>query len=327
MIHPPTEESASDALRITRFRLDDGTRDVLGKEIGARTHSSVLDSDDNQAILSSIGAYVLRQHLPGQILDALESFRVSRAHALTLSNLPRQDLPATPVSGYGDEPALSLVNAVHFGLIQLLGMTPYAVNYENLGRLMRNVVPNPAASGTTSSWGADSEFFWHTDNPHLPFGEPGMDPRGYVPQYLTFYTARNEERVPTEIAAAEEMVRLLDPAVLRALEGRGFVVGAPDSNDFPESPELLDEAPLLERDATGRHRVRYDAGTTRGISAEAEQHLRSLHQALGQVRGSAITLDPGDFLVFDNYRVVHRRRAFTPALASTARWLRRCYAS
>ncbi|MEU8520554.1 TauD/TfdA family dioxygenase [Streptomyces sp. NBC_01216] len=327
MIDSPAAEPAADSLRLAHFRLDDGTRDVVGKEIAERTGGSVLDSDDNQAILSGIGAYVLRRHLPGQILDALGAFRVDGRHALLLSNLPQQDFPPTPINGYGDEPALSLVNAVHFGLVQLLGMTPYAVDYENWGRLIRNVVPNPAASGTTSSWGADSEFFWHSDNPHLPFGEPGTDPRGYVPRYLTFYTVRNEERVPTEIAAVDDVVPYIDPALLRSLERPGFVVGAPDSNDFPDSPELLEDTALFDQDEAGRQRMRYDSGTTRGATPEAEQDVRALRGALEQVRGSALTLGTGDFLVFDNYRVVHRRRAFSPGPATTARWLRRCYAS
>ncbi|MBB1257985.1 TauD/TfdA family dioxygenase [Streptomyces sp. OF8] len=309
------------------FRLDDGTRDVVGKEIAERTASSVLDSDDNEAILANIGAHVLRNHLPGQILAALESFPVTGHHALVLNNLPRQEFPATPVHGYGDEPALAVVNSVHLGLIQLLGMTPYAVDYENRGRLMRNVVPNPAAAGTTSSWGADSEFFWHTDNPHLPFGEAGLDPRGYVPRYLTFYAVRNDERVPTEIAAVEELIELLDAALLAGLERPHFVVGSPDSNDFADSPQLIEHSPILERDGISRHRARYDSGTTRGESPEAEETLHRLTEALDRVRGSELVLEPADFLVFDNYRVLHRRRAFTPGPAPTARWLRRCYAS
>ncbi|BAJ28716.1 MULTISPECIES: TauD/TfdA family dioxygenase [Kitasatospora] len=318
---------AADALRITHHRLDDGVRDVIAKEIAERTSASVLDSDDNQAILSGIGAHVLRRHLPGQVLDALDAFRLDGRHVLKLSNLPTQHFPPTPVHGYGDESALPLVNALHFGLVKLLGMTPYAVAYENRGRLIRNVVPNPEAAGATSSWGADSEFFWHTDNPHLPFGEPGTDPRGYVPRYLTFYTVRNEERVPTEVAAVDEVVRHLDPALLRALERPGFVVGAPDSNDFPDAPELLDGTALFDRDEAGRNRARYDAGTTRGTDPATDEQVRAFHTALGRVHGAAFTLETGDFLVFDNYRVVHRRRAFTPDPAPTARWLRRCYAS
>ncbi len=34
----------------------------------------------------------------------------------------------------------------------------------------------------------------------------------------------------------------------------------------------------------------------------------------------------GDFHLFDNRRVLHRRVPFTPAAAGRARWLRRCYA-
>ncbi|MCX5398296.1 TauD/TfdA family dioxygenase [Streptomyces sp. NBC_00102] len=322
-----TTPAAPSRLRLVRLRLDDGTRDLVLKELTARLVESVLDSDDDEAVLAHIGAYVLRSHLPGQLLDSLRLFPATGCHALVLGNLPVQEFGPTPVSGFGDEPSLSVVNALHFGLIQLLGVTPFAVSYENHGRLIRNVVPNPAAAGTTSSWGADSEFFWHTDNPHLPFGTGGSDPRRFVPQYLTFYTVRNEERVPTEITAVEDAVEALSPEQLRRLEQPHFAVGAPDSNDFDASPQLLDEIPIFERDPSGQHQVRYDRGTARGLSPHAAGGLTQFSDALSRVPSTDITLASGDFLIFDNYRVLHRRRAFEPGPAATARWLRRCYAS
>ncbi len=163
-------------LQFARYRVEDSARDLLRKEISARVSETSLDSDLDDAILGGIGVYALRRHLPGDILQGSQVFTAAGSHALLLSNLPTQDFPATPVSGFADESELAVTNAIHLGMIRLLGCTPFAVSYENDGRLIRNVVPNPAASGTTSSWGADSEFFWHSDNPHQPFGPPGSDP-------------------------------------------------------------------------------------------------------------------------------------------------------
>ena len=314
--------------QLASHRLDDVTRDLLGKEIAERVCASELEPDPHEAILAGIGAAALRRYLPGEILHALDVFPATAYHALLLRNLPVQEYPPTPVTGFGDEATLAGTNALHFGLIQLLGLTPFAVDYENGGRLIRNVVPNPGAAGTTSSWGADAEFFWHTDNPHLPFGEPGGDPRLAIPRYLTFFGVRNDERVPTDVAALEDALRLLDDEALLHLHDTAYDVGAPASvaADAPGADRTLAGTAVLERVADGS-RVRFDQGTTRARTDEAARALESWTRALSGIPREELVLRPGDFLIFDNYRVLHRRRGFTPAPADTARWLRRCYAS
>lgn len=313
--------------RIDRYELEDSVRDLLAKEITERVSTSPLDSDADDTILAGIGAHALRRYLPGEVLHGLEVFSHSGNHALILANLPLQEnLPDTPVSGFGDEPELAVVNALHLGLVRLMRATPFAVSFENDGRLIRNVVPNPAASGMTSSWGADSEFFWHSDNPHQPFGLPGSDPRPYMPQYLTFVALRNEERVPTEIAAIEDVVVRLDQQTLEQLLAPEFDVGAPDSNEGDKTHPLKGTS-ILSQDAEGRYRVRFDRGTTTGRTPAAAAALERWCEVLRTVPAEELVLEPGVFLVFDNYRVLHRRRRFEPKPAAQARWLRRCYAA
>jgi hypothetical protein len=198
------------------------------------------------------------------------------------------------------------------------------VPYENRGRLMRNVVPHPASAGTTSSWGSDAEFFWHTDNPHLPFGEPGRDPRPYVPRHLAFYAIRNDERVPTDVMGVDTVLARLTPATREALARPEFEIGAPASIRLGAPPPF--RGAVLEHGATAP-RMRYDHGSTRGLTARSAAALDELAAALRTEDAERFVLRPGDFLFFDNYRVLHRRRSFTPRPAAGARWLRRCYAS
>jgi hypothetical protein len=315
-------------LRLARHRLDDGTRDLLAKTIAENVTAADLDPDNHEGILARIGSHALSRYLPGEILQTLQVFTGSGLHVLLLTNLPQQRMPSTPIHGFCREPELTLVNAIHLGLIQLIGVTPFAVRYENAGQLMRNVVPNPAARGTTSSWGADAEFFWHTDNPNLPFGEPGSDPRKFVPRYLTFYTVRNDERVATDITAVDDLVDRLDEETRHWLRSPSFAVGAPASNDAgPEGDRrVLAGVPVLELNVDG-HRVRYDRGTTFGRSAAATSALGAWVGVLQEAPALEQVLSSGEFLIFDNYRVLHRRRAFTAGPDATARWLRRCYAS
>ncbi|MGY0235432.1 TauD/TfdA family dioxygenase [Longispora urticae] len=312
-------------LSLVTYRVDDGVRDILEKTITDRIEGTDLEPDTHTAILAGIGAHALRTHLPGELLGALAVFPHTGHHALLVDNLPQQEFPATPVDGFVDETRLAVVNAVHLGVLQLLGLMPYAVDYENDGLLMRNVAPNPSAAGTTSSWGADTEFFWHTDNPHLRFGEPGTDPRVSVPRYLTFYAVRNDERVATELMAVEDALDQLDGSDRRLLSSDVFEVGAPASTD-PTEPLLLTGVPVLEGHRVG-YRVRFDLGTTRGTTPESEEVLERWKAALGRADAWEPVLEPGQVLVFDNYRCLHRRTAFTPTDPTRSRWLRRCYAS
>lgn len=319
----------SDPRWLTRLRLEDEARDLIGKEIEARVAHTRLDSDVDTAILTRIGAHALRTVLTVDEIETIGAFTAKGTQALLLTNLPCQEFGPTPVTGFADEAELAVTNAIHFGLIGLLGVTPYAVDYENDGRLLRNVVPNPTAAGLTSSWGADAEFFWHTDNPHLPFGEPGTDPRPYVPRYLTFFAVRNTEQVPTEVMAVEAACESLDPRTRARLAMPNFRVAAPDSNDTVDDGSRLsfDAAAIVEHVPGGKFRVRYDRGTTSARTQDAEQALAAWERALADTPCWAPVLAPGQFLIFDNYRVLHRRRAFTPAAPEAARWLRRCYAS
>ena len=121
-------------IRLIHHRIDDETSELLGKEVDDRIDGAHLDPDADAPILGRIGAWALRKYLPAAVLAGCADFAGSGQHALLLDNLPRQRFPATPVHGFGTEADLVVTNAIHLGLIQLLGLTPYAVDYENNGR-------------------------------------------------------------------------------------------------------------------------------------------------------------------------------------------------
>jgi len=139
---------------------------------------------------------------------------------------------------------------------------------------------------------------------------------------------RNEERVPTEVAAVDNAARLVDEDTWRELRRPAYTVGAPASIDAGTGTDCAarENTPLVEFGADG-YRLRYDRGTTSGETEQATAALAAWENALNDVPREELVLDPGDFLIFDNYRVLHRRKGFTPGPAATARWLRRCYAS
>ena len=181
----PRSARVGPSAHTVEVELDDATRQELEAYIKARLaaeNGGALDPDVDTMILTHIGCNALRACLPREARAAIKRFKAGDYRVIWIHNLPQQSFPATPVDGFCDERELALTNALHLGLIALVGMVPYAVPYENDGKLMRNVVPNPQAAAT-SSWGFRKEFFWHTDNPHLHFGEPGSNPRPFIPGF------------------------------------------------------------------------------------------------------------------------------------------------
>lgn len=57
-----------------------------------------------------------------------------------------------------------------------------------------------------------------------------------------------------------------------------------------------------------------------------EHALDVFSRVLHSVQPYSLVLQPGQILIFDNLRVLHRRSAFSP-LVDGSRWLRRQYAA
>ncbi|MGB8960481.1 MAG: TauD/TfdA family dioxygenase, partial [Pseudonocardiaceae bacterium] len=131
---------------------------------------------------------------------------------------------------------------------------------------------------------------------------------------LTFYAVRNDERVPTEVAAVEDVVAGLVEQIRWCLQSAQYSVGAPASNDAEpaEALQVLDATAVLELSPDGHYWARYDQNTTEGWTDEGRSALDIWSAAMGESASHEFMLESGDFLIFDNYRVLHRRRAFTP---------------
>jgi len=215
------------------------------------------------------------------------------------------------------------MTAIHLGFVGTAGCEPYDVPYENDGRLIRNVVP-VSSDQPRSSWGYSDDFTWHTDNPNLPFadGELLVDA---IPRVLAFQAIRNLEAVPTEMISVDEVLSNLGPTDVKALTSPYFRIEPPESGD-PGSPRMVG-APIVEQSSSGVWWARYDRTSVDSVVKEYGQALSRFANGMSSVRPLAPVLQPGQLLLFDNYRVLHQRRAFEPASpGSTRRWLRRVYA-
>jgi hypothetical protein len=278
------------------------------------------------------GAKLLRDHLPAPVLDILSRWRRTPTSWLTISNLPEADehVP-TPLDGFCDlcdESLLTVVNLVHFGLLDLLGLAPLAYTWENDGRLIRNVVPLADSVLALTSWGFARGLDWHTDDSVLDHRAVAR-PSASIPDFLTFYGIRNTERVPTRLLPVDTVLAALPGRVAEELRRPEFAVTAPESYVLDGSgvPLTRTDVPLLWTLPDGGTALRYGPGRVSGLTPWARAALDWFEGCVEGLEGMEVMLEAGTFHLFDNRRVMHRRDPFEPTSGGEARWLRRVYAN
>jgi hypothetical protein len=153
--------------RVLVIDVNNDTADAIARGMMAayKGHRFMIDRDAGS--MGDAAAQVLRRALPEEALEQLSRFRRQQRQILHFKNLDRFDvpLPPTPVRGFGDDPRVQFYDGLLLGIFSLSGYTPVAFEFENFGRLMRNVVPNPDSKGQKSSHGFDEPLGWHIDNP------------------------------------------------------------------------------------------------------------------------------------------------------------------
>lgn len=273
--------------------------------------------------VGEVGAQWLRSLLSEELVRLIGGFTASNYKALLLRGIGISTEVQSPSNGFlPDSKCVLDFDLLHFGMLNLLGIRSHAVEYENHGKLVRNVVPVSQAAGTTSSWGSDVEFSWHTDNPNWPFHDQASDVARSVPNYLAFTAVRNQERASTDIVCVDHVLSRLPTWVVENLSQSAFEFGAPTSNEGHDGEQRV--MPILERDSYG-YKLRFDDGIVSATDAHSQAALTRLRQVLKEARGIELVLQPGDFFIFKNARVLHRRKAFKPLPEGQARWLRRVY--
>jgi hypothetical protein len=272
-----------------------------------------------------VGAEWLSSVLRHDAIKTVRDFARSCHKTLLLRGIALSTDVSTPRDGFlPDNQCVLDFDLLHFGMLRLMGIRPYAVEFENRGKLVRNVLPVPEASGTTSSWGADVDFSWHIDNPNWPFEGKVRDVAVCVPNFLAFVAVRNHEGAATDVVCVDQVLEQLPEWVIAELSRPAYAFGAPASNEGFEGEKRI--LPILEHDGLVK-RMRFDEGVVEAVDPLGTEALSILRRCLKGMQGEQVVLRPGDFFIFKNTQVLHRRKAFKPLPDGKARWLRRVYGS
>jgi Fe(II)/alpha-ketoglutarate-dependent arginine beta-hydroxylase len=193
------------------------------------------------------------------------------------------------------------------------------------GHIVNDIVPIAELSDEQVGASSSAQLEWHTEDAFHPMR----------PDYVALFCLRNPDGVATSLAESTSALRLV--AEPKRLYERCVVI-SPDAAHVAEAQHLRDAgrldatatelwpdvpSPVLTgcRDAP---ELCIDPAYMRPVDDQPAQlrAVADLCDALERTRRD-IVLEPGDYLLVDNRRVVHGRQAFPARYDGTDRWLKR----
>lgn len=206
--------------------------------------------------------------------------------------------------------AAPLTSAVLVGLTHALGLNHFGYPEEKKGAILQNVHPISGWENTLSNAGRIS-FNLHVESPFLP--------RAARPEAAALIALNNEAKTATRIAVVANINARLPAETVRTLRQPLFSYRNDDSFEINGYTLETPRSPFLKT-IDGYEESRC-AIFTKAHSDVAERALAAWLES-AEVEAVDVVLQPGDMLVFNNYRCIHGRGA-----VDGHRWLQRVYGS
>lgn len=285
---------------------------------------AVTDSASGIRHMPALGE-LLESALCAEKIQQLRNFPQAREVAMIVRGLPLDpQLPATP---YDKEPGienLSVLAGAILSVLQTLQTHPLAYEGESDDTVFRHVSPKHKRETEKSSYGSRMDLDMHVDNPHLPLTCEPVSQLSACPEYLTLTGLRCELGVPTRIVAIDDVLAMLPTDVEEELSQPHFTVRRPAS--FGKQGNVLENVPLLYRNAAGGLYCRYNQASVEATCANAQLALQLFAAAANHPDVvHHILLQPGDMLIFKNQQTLHARDGFTPRYDGRDRWMLRVF--
>jgi len=235
--------------------------------------------------------------------------RASNSAVTLISKYFTGSVPATPLQQLADDACPAATRT----LLQFANDIGYAVGYdrEQNGRLVQDIFPVRASETEQVSTSSKVMLGSHTETAF----------HRHRPRYVVLLCLRGDAAAATTYSDVDDIVELLSPEHLAALQTTDFVTtvdpsfmtkGEPDAEVVVQPLTFTNGAWLLV----------YDELLMRGTTERARAAIAELHRAV-KLATQRVVLSDGDVLVIDNDRAVHGRTPFMPRYDGTDRWLKR----
>jgi L-asparagine oxygenase len=243
--------------------------------------------------------------LPRHIRDWQKEVR--RVRVGLLRNVPvDQSLPPTPLEkGAVDDLPLS-ADRVH-GVLSCLFGSIYTFSDKIRPRYIQNLYP--ARGDECTQLGTSIvKLEWHVEDAcHAARAD-----------WVCLLCLRGDPRVCTSIARAKDL--RFGSRIAHVLRQRRFKIRLDETFAAARRPRHV-VRPILFG-PKDNPQIIFDPAYTEAEQVENANALAAVSAAADEER-MCLTLKTGDYLVFDNRRVVHGRTAFRPRMDGTDRWLKR----
>jgi Fe(II)/alpha-ketoglutarate-dependent arginine beta-hydroxylase len=263
-----------------------------------------------------LNARTLAAGLPVRLLEILNRFRCSETNsgALILKGFSVSEdmLEATPDNTGKEIDELS-AKREGFYLMLLSSFLGDAMGWSNQrnGGLINNIIPLKSDGAEQLSTGSLVELDWHTEEAFHP----------YRADYLALMCLRNHDNVPTVVASVCDIQ--LDAAVKEVLFEERYVFETDKNFSGTASGEPKKEA-VLFGDFSAPY-IRIDPSFMKVASSDDTRARNALDIIAEAIKSKLqdVSLNQGDVIIIDNYRVVHGRKSFVPKFDGKDRWLKR----
>jgi L-asparagine oxygenase len=227
-----------------------------------------------------------------------------------IRNLPIDaPLPATPTAKYIMDDTPMLADGV-IGIISALFGTIYTIEGKGNERHIQNMYPVIYDEYTQLGSSSKVELEWHVEEAFHPDR----------PTWLSLLCLRGDLEATTKIARVKDLQ--LHPSVTSILREFRFQLRIDETYGIKKPPTnittsvlsglITDPEVVLDPAYTIFQHDIESAAVAALISAAEHKHHR-------------FTLMKGDYLVFNNRRMIHSRSAFRPRMDGTDRWLKRAF--
>ncbi|MES2203800.1 MAG: TauD/TfdA family dioxygenase [Pseudomonadota bacterium] len=232
-----------------------------------------------------------------------------------IENLPIDSvLPNTPNSDFDPVEKTYISEYILLLLSFYLESAPYINVGEKNDSVIHNVIPIIGKEHEESGAGSLATFDWHTENIH----------EKSPTDYFTLLALRGDKNAFTSILAIKDIVKSLPDSLIQKLLTTKFLMKTGQSYTTESSITRT----ILERDEKGEFSIFYNSNSSRCIALDEEgsQVYQQLKEKINALRIFSIDLRPGDALIINNHKALHKRDGFkisTPE--NERRWLQRIY--
>jgi len=245
-----------------------------------------------------------RRGLTTVILDILAS-RVSGVRDAIDGGVAAQPvlIQGLPVEPWNWDTADIVDPLILLSTIAACGYYTFSYTEQKGGRLVQDIVPIPGQERSNSNAGR-VRLGWHTDD--------AVFKREFRAQGIALLCINNKAMSSTYYISVDELVRSLDQQVFSVLTQPRFRFATPESfRVFGGKVIYSEPRPLVSRNDQGQWEVACAEYSTRTDhhDDEAGLCLRKFRELLARKPGLEICLQPGDCLLFSNFRGLHSRDA------------------